>query len=102
MVYVVPEWKKSIKQNVFEFQLDEGGKTYNAPRFDLLPTTFAESLGELEEKHVVKALRLTLAGDDEALAELLGALPLSEIQKLIQAWQEHAKVSLGESSASGS
>lgn len=100
MVYVVPDYKKSIKQNVFQFELD--GETHEATRFDLLPTEFMEDVAALDEKHVVKALRLALAGEDEALAKKLGALPMSETQNLIQAWQEQAKVSLGESKASGS
>lgn len=98
MVYVVPDHKKSIKQNVFQFELN--GKTREAVRFDMLPTEFLEALAELEEKHVVKAMRLALAGDDEKLAAELGAIPISSTKGLIEAWQKDAGVSLGESEAS--
>lgn len=98
MVYVIPDHKKSVKQNVFQFELD--GKTFEAPRFDMLPTSFLETLGEMEEKYVLKTMRLALAGDDEALATQLGDLPIGAIQGLIEAWQEDAGVTLGESKAS--
>ena len=98
MVYEVPDYKKSIDQDKFSFKL--GTKTYKATRFDLLPTSFMESLADLEEKHVVKALRLALAGSDETLAGALADLPVKAISDLIKAWQEDAKVTLGESKAS--
>jgi len=98
MVYEVPDYKKSINQNKFEFTLD--GKTYTATRFDLLPVDFVESVGEIEEKHVLKALRLALAGKDEALAVKLASQPLLAIKDLINAWQSAAGVTLGESEAS--
>ena len=98
MVYEVPDYKQSINQNKFSFKL--GTKTYEATRFDLLPVSFVESVGDLEEKHVVKAMRLALAGSDEALAGALAELPVKAITDLIKAWQEDAKVTLGESKAS--
>jgi hypothetical protein len=98
MVYEVPDYKKSIDQDKFSFKL--GTKTYKATRFDLLPVSFVESLGEIEEKHVVKALRLALAGSDEGLAAALAVLPVKAIKGLIEAWQENAGVTLGESKAS--
>lgn len=98
MVYVIPDHKKSIKQNVFQFELN--GTTREAVRFDMLPTSFLEGIAELEEKHVVKALRLALAGDDEKLAAELGEIPIGSTKELIKAWQEDAGVTLGESGAS--
>ena len=98
MVYEVPDYKKSIDQDKFSFQTGSG--VHTATRFDLLPTTFAENLSDLENKHVVKALRLALAGNDQKLADELGALPLKAIQGLIEAWQKSAGVTLGESKAS--
>ena len=68
MVYVVPDSKKSIKQNVFEFSI--AGKTHSVGRFDELPTTFLEDLAEIDEKRVLNALRLAIAGTDEKLAAM--------------------------------
>ncbi|WP_193510483.1 hypothetical protein [Cryobacterium sp. BB736] len=95
---MIPDYKKSIKQNVFQFEL--GGKTYETTRFDMLPTSFLESVSELEEKYVLKSMRLAMAGDDENLASALGELPLSHMKGLLEAWQKDAGVSLGESPAS--
>lgn len=100
MVYEVPDFKKSIKQNKFLFRVE--GVEHEATRFDLLPTTFIESIGEIEEKRIVKVMRLALAGADEGLAEKLGEMPIKALQDLIAAWQKDGGIELGESSASDS
>lgn len=93
-MYVVPVEKKSKAQNKFQFKL--GDETFSAPRFDLLPASFVEDLVELDEKRVTKALRLALAGDDEALSVKLGELPIGVIADLLKAWQAESSVTLGE------
>lgn len=93
-MYVVPVQKKSKDQDKFQFQVD--GVTYEAVRFDLLPTSFVESVSELPDKLVTKAMRLALAGDDEDLAAKLAALPIKHVADLIGAWQKESKISLGE------
>lgn len=98
MVFEVPVEKRSKDQQLFKFSIE--GVEYSATRFDLLPTEFLERVAELDEKRVLKALRLALAGDDESLASKLGALPIKSTTALIEAWQKNSGVSLGESLAS--
>lgn len=93
-MYVVPAAKKSKDQNKFQFQIE--GVTYEATRFDLLPTSFVEAVAEMPEKLVTKAMRLALAGDDEELAAKLADLPISDSAALLKAWQQESAVSLGE------
>lgn len=100
MVYEVPRAKQSVDQDKFKFTVE--GEDHSATRFDLLPTGFMESLSELKNSQVVKALRLAIAGDNEDLAAKLAELPLKHVQGLIEAWQEDSGVTLGESQASES
>lgn len=93
-MYVVPAAKKSKDQDKFQFQVE--GVTYEAPRFDLLPTSFIESVSELPDKLVTKAMRLALAGEDDDLAAKLAALPIADVAALLKAWQKESSVSLGE------
>lgn len=93
-MYVVPVEKKSTKQDKFQFKI--GGEVHEATRFDLLPTSFVESLADLPREHVTKALRLAISGDDEDLAAKIGALPIKETAELLKAWQREAQISLGE------
>lgn len=98
MVFEVPVEKRSKDQQLFKFSIE--GVEYSVTRFDLLPTSFLEAVAELDERKVLKALRLALAGNDEKLANTLGALPVSSITALVTAWQKESGVSLGESLAS--
>ena len=93
-MYVVPVAKKSTKQDKFQFKIED--EVHEATRFDLLPTSFVESLADIPKENVTKALRLALAGDDEALAEKIGALPIKQTADLLKAWQREGAISLGE------
>lgn len=94
-MFQVPESKKSINQNRFEFQL--GDESYSMPLLKFAPVEVAELLEQGKE---VAAL-LALCENDAARAALR-KLDGEQFGALSDAWAAASGVSAGESQASSS
>ena len=93
MPFSVPESKKSIKQNRFEFTI--GDTTYDIPLLKFLPVAGAEAF---EAGRSVEGI---LSGcDSEAAKDAIRALDGDQFGALMDAWQEASGVDVGESGAS--
>lgn len=92
-MYQVPQSKKSIKQNRFEFKVE--GKTYSIPLLKHLPVKAAELF---ENDRPIAGL---LAGaDSDTARDAIRSLDSDQLEGLMQAWQEASGIEAGESSAS--
>lgn len=94
MTFTVPPSKRSIKQNVFEFQTEEGGKTYTVPKMKYLPVRVIAEM----ETGGLKAV-LAAFGDEDAV-KAVGELDSEQLEYLTNAWSEASDIQPGESSAS--
>lgn len=89
MGYVVPDWKKSIKQNMYDITI--GKKVFEIPHAKYLTGEQAE--------------RFQNDGGDwelfDELAKGLGAelkkLPIFIVEDIIEDWQKESGISVGES-----
>jgi hypothetical protein len=97
MAFKVPESKRSIAQNRFEFELPDG-QTYSVPKAKYLTIGQVEKLSELGDDLNMADL-LTLFDEPEAAAAAR-TLDVEQLEALMLAWQEDSGLSVGESSAS--
>lgn len=95
MAFSVPESKRSIKQNRFEFKV--GTKSYSIPKLNYLPV---ESMESFEGDNPTPIRGLLAACDNDAAKDALRKLDGEQIEALMNAWQEASGVTVGESSAS--
>lgn len=96
MAFQVPPSKRSIKQNIFEFQTEDGGKTFTVPKMKFLPVRVIAEM----ENGGLKAV-LAAFGDEDAV-KAVGELDSEQLEALTTAWSEESDISVGESSASDS
>ena len=89
MTFQVPESKKSIKQNRFEFEVD--GKTYDIPHLKFAPVAAIE---KFEQEQNMAGLLLT--ADTDAAREVIRSFDGSQLEPFIEAWQEASGVEGGE------
>lgn len=95
IMYEVPDIKKSIGQDKFEFKI--GTKTYAIPRLKLLSTRQMMDLEKLNELEILAFIAPTKAAKDALLD-----LPIGALEDLMNAWREDSGISLGESEGSPS
>lgn len=93
MAFQVPQSKKSIKQNRFEFQI--GDDVFEVPLLKFAPVRAAELLEKGEQ---VQALLAML--DDEAARDAVRSLDGEQFGALMDAWSKASGVDAGESAAS--
>lgn len=93
MAFKVPQSKKSIKQNRFDFEVD--GKQFDLPLLQFAPLEAAEAFEN--DKNVTGIL---LACDRDDAREALRHLDGEQIDALMDAWKEASESSPGESPAS--
>ena len=89
MTFQVPESKKSIKQNRFEFEGD--GKLYDIPHLKFAPVAAIE---KFEQEQNMAGLLLTADTDDAR--EVIRSFDGSQLEPFIEAWQEASGVETGE------
>lgn len=89
MTFQVPESKRSIKQNRFEFEVD--GKKYEIPHLKFAPVSAIE---KFEQEQNMAGLLLT-ADNDEA-REAIRSFDGSQLEPFIEAWSEASGVDAGE------
>lgn len=94
MAFTVPESKRSIKQNQFEFEID--GATYTVPKMKYLPVRVIADMESGGLAAVLKAF-----GDENAVAAV-SELDSEQLEALTNAWSEASDITPGESSASDS
>lgn len=97
MTFKVPESKRSIAQNQFEFELPDGG-TYSIPKAKYLTTGQVEKLSNVKGEATLIDL-LDLFGDGPA-SIAVRTLDTEQLQALMTGWQENSGITAGESSAS--
>lgn len=98
MVFQVPESKRSLNQNQFEFQLPGDDTVYRIPKAKYLTSGEVEKLSN--STRVTFSDILTLFGKDEAAATAIRELDTDQLEALMNAYTEASGMSLGESSAS--
>lgn len=96
MAFQVPKSKASIRQNRFEFQVEEGGKTYDLPLMKYLPVRVIEAMNDTDRSF---GALLSAFGDGEA-AEAVRDLDAEQLNALMEAWEEESGITAGESAAS--
>jgi hypothetical protein len=100
MAYQVPESKRSIAQNRFEFSLPDGTQV-SIPKAKYLTVGQIEILSEKQGNQEVKLTDLLDLFNEPAAAKAVRTLDSEQLQALMAAWQEDSKLTLGESSVSG-
>lgn len=105
MVYEIPESKRSLRQNKFEFKISGSQALYAIPKPQFLPLSITEMM-----------IDATLSEEDaettqlEVFRYLIGLIPgavkeqieSDQLAELFKAWQESGKATLKKSSASPS
>ncbi|UGS26322.1 hypothetical protein K8F61_17100 [Microbacterium resistens] len=99
MGYKLPDWKKSLDQNMFDFETDTGEK-FLLPKAEYLTGKQVQRFAEANsvEGGVYTVLDEVAPGLGTALADV----PVKFVKEFIQEWQKDAGITLGESSASSS
>ena len=97
MVYEVPAAKRSLKQNLFEFKI--GTKTYSVPKFEFLAVGVLESI-EAAPADAVGPYLGVFGEPDSPIGKAIRTLDKDQLSGLIQAWQAHSGITLGESEGS--
>ena len=89
--FTVPASKRSIAQNQFAFNLEEGGPSYSLPLLRYLPVGVVAELEALAQPGLADVLRLF--GDTEALTAVK-TLDAEQMGALMTAWQDASGVTL--------
>lgn len=97
-MYEVPESKRSIAQNRFEFKVPGDRKKYSIPKAKYLTVGQMEELSG-NEGDITLTTVLDLVGDGAAKTAVRG-LDQEQLTALLEAWQKDSELDLGESSAS--
>lgn len=98
MAYTVPESKKSIRQNQFEFQVPGDERIYSVPKAMYLPVGMIEKMSTQTDQVSISDI-IGLFGDGEA-ADAVRTLDREQLENLTEAWQKDSGLTVGESSAS--
>lgn len=99
MAFKVPESKRSIKQNRFEFELPDGTEV-SIPKAKYLTIGQIETLTNKSGASDVKLTDLLDLFDEPEAAIAVRSLDSDQLTALMSAWQDDSGLTLGESSAS--
>lgn len=99
MPYEVPESKKSIRQNQFEFMVPGDDTVYAVPKAKFLPVGVIEKMSTRGAVSISDILDLFGDGGSPA-AVAVRTLDSEQLQALTEAWQRDSGLTVGESSAS--
>lgn len=97
MVYEVPSSKRSVKQNVFEFKIEN--RAYSVPKFEYLSVGVLEDI-EAAPTDAIGPFLDVFGAKDSPVRKAIRGLNKDELKGLIEAWRADSDVSLGESEAS--
>lgn len=98
-MFELPDSKKSIAQNQFQFRVGE--TEYSIPKIRYLTVDQADKINAAESEADVMLLAGDLVGTP-ALKKELRAMPAEHLIALLQAWGEDSGITAGESSGSSS
>jgi len=96
-MYSVPESKRSLNQNQFEFTTD-GSNKFSIPKVQYLSLEFIEKADS--RKNGVQIVDICAELEDAAAVTALKKLDGEQLGELTVAWMEASGASTGESSAS--
>lgn len=94
-MYEVPERKKSVDQDKFQFKI--GAKEYYLPRLKFLTGRALIDLSKVDDIE-----GMYMIAPNKTTKEALLDLQLGELEGLLKAWNEDSGVTLPESEASAS
>jgi len=96
--YKIPDWKKSIDQDKFAIETDDG--TFYLPKAEYLTGRQAQQFAEADEAEggIYEVLDNITPGLGTALIDV----PVKYVKELVEAWQADSGVTVGESEASSS
>ena len=97
MAFKVPESKRSIAQNRFEFELPDGTEV-SVPKAKYLTLGQIETLSQAQGEITIVDI-LDLFNEPEA-SVAVRSLDSEQLLALMEAWQADSGISVGESSAS--
>lgn len=96
MGYKVPDWKKSIDQDKFEVETDNG--TFLMPKIEWLTGRQVQRFEEADE--IEGGIYTVLDEVSPGLGEAMLDVPVKVVKEMVASWREEAGIDLGESSAS--
>ena len=96
MGYKIPDWKKSIDQNMFDVETDDG--TFQLPKAEYLTGAQVQRFQEANE--VEGGVYTVLDEVAPGLGTALLDVPVKFVKEMVADWQKDAGITLGESSAS--
>ncbi len=96
MGYKVPEWQKSIGQNMFDVEI--GDKTFQLVKAEYLTGDQVARLQQVNE--IDGGIYTVLDEICEGLGAAFRPVPMKFVNEFVQTWQKDSAISLGESSAS--
>jgi hypothetical protein len=94
MTFSVPQSKKSLKQNRFEFAGVDGEK-HELPLLKFVSAGSAEAMEMGQNVH-----GLMLAADTDRTRDMLRSLDGDQLEALMEAWGKASGISMGESQGS--
>lgn len=100
MVFEVPDWKKSIDQNMFEVKI--AGKAYKLPKFDYLTPRQGKQFSAADEDVEETYNLLDKLSVPNGLGSVLFDAPQKVTTDLMNAWTEDSGIDMGESKTSES
>jgi len=98
--YTVPESKRSLHQNQFEFKVPGDKKLYRIPKIKYLPVGTIEKMALAGKNVTISDMLSLFDGDNSAAADAVRKLDREQLEALTRAWQEDSGIVVGESSAS--
>lgn len=98
MGYTVPDWKKSIDQNIYPVTV--GKKTFNLPKASYMTGEQAERMQNAEANG--ESMYDVLDSIAHGLGTALRAVPVKYVMEMVEDWQKDSGITVGESAASSS
>lgn len=98
MAFQVPESKRSIRQNQFEFQFPKEKKIYRVPKAEFLPPHIIVDMpDEANQQEAAAFILRELFPDLDVFRKFEDG---KQLEAWFAAWQEASGITLGESEAS--
>lgn len=100
MAFTVPESKRSLHQNQFEFQVPGDDTIHRVPKLKHFPLSQIEKLSKGGAGVTIADLLDMFAEGGTGAVDAVRTLDTEQLQELTKAWQRDSGLTVGESSAS--